>query len=82
MCPWREERSVYNSKLEDLPEKKANGWEGSSCPSPNQVRTVLYHELKLDRKAGTMVGKAARGAKSTFEAVLAKFSLEGVPHLG
>ena len=34
--------------------------------------TVLYRELKLDLKAGTMVGKTAGGAKSTCEVVLVR----------
>jgi DNA polymerase I-like protein with 3'-5' exonuclease and polymerase domains len=75
---------VDNSRLEDLGrvlgkqleelQEKANEMAGKvfNLSSPKQVRTVLYEELKLDLKAGTMVGKTAGGVKSTCEAVLAK----------
>ena len=49
-----------NSKLEDLLEEKANKMSGKVfiLSSLKQVRTAaLYTELKLDLKAGTMVGK-------------------------
>jgi hypothetical protein len=49
----RRELCEDNSKLEDLLEKKAN-----EMSSPKQVRTAaLYTELKIDLKAGAMVGK-------------------------
>ena len=40
--------------------------------SHKQVRTILDDELKLDLKAGTMVGETTGGANSTYETVLAK----------
>ena len=64
---------LLGKQLEELQEK-ANEMAGKvfNLSSPKQVRTVLYEELKLDLKAGTMVGKTAGGVKSTCEAVLAK----------
>ena len=56
----RREVCEDNSKLEDLLEEKANSMAGKVfiLSSLKQVRTAaLYTELKLDLKAGTMVGK-------------------------
>jgi len=61
------------SQLDEL-QSKANEMAGKkfNLSSPKQVRSVLYDDLKLDQKAGTIVGKTAGGVKSTCETVLAK----------
>jgi len=64
---------ALTKQLEEL-QKNANEMAGKvfNLSSPKQVRAVLYEDLKLDQKAGTLVGKTAGGVKSTCEAVLAK----------
>lgn len=48
---------------------RAAGREFNLC-SPAQVRTVIFDDLKLDKKGKILVGKTTGGVKSTCESVL------------
>ena len=60
---------------------RAAGREFNLC-SPAQVRTVIFDDLKLDKKGEILVGKTTGGVKSTCESVLqAMVGLHPLPGL-